>query len=698
MFEKRPKRNWEALKIPAVLKSFGQELLHGHEDETAEGLDQKWDAVRTTIQDAVEKHIPTVKACKRKPWISQDTLELICQRNDARKAVDRENEQILRKMIQKSARKDRAAWLNNLAGKGDWQSLKKLRKSKQVSQTRLLDAQGQVVSTEFRAETLAEYLEKVQWCVRPIALQPDPPPPFNENVQVSEELFSHKELRKSIFSLKSGKSVRENDAPIECFKAAAQSGGPVLQNFLDLCNTCWAHGEVPMDWLTSRVSMIFKKGDPALCGNYRPICLTAVAYRIYACMVKQRLLEAGIDKLLWGSQFGFRSARSTQDAMFCARRHIEFACARRCGQVSLLALDWAKAFDSVHVGRLLQCLARFGIKGPALKAIAGLMNHRKFFVEDCGSKSQLRPQRSGISQGCTLSPLLFVIVMSAVMRAAVGMLSAEARTAYDQGDLADIVYADDTLLLGTRARHMEEFLRAVALAGKNYGLELHEGKFQLLQVQCSYTVRNASGTRIESASNLAYLGATLAADGYASSELSRRIGAAKADFRSLCQVWKHAALPRSRKLEIYRSLIESKLLYGLCTASYRKADLRRLDGFQSKCLRTILGILPAHLSRVSNGAVRSQVAWKSASTLLLEVLRLEDASPLRTCCFVAGTLEPRTCHYIRKVGRPRKEWLTDVLPQARRAAGGAHLLQAAVQNKLQWKRCVKQFTFSSLNQ
>ena len=85
--------------------------------------------------------------------------------------------------------------------------------------------------------------------------------------------------------------------------------------------------------------MIFKKGDPALPEKYRPICLTPATYCVYASIIKQRLLDAGLDERLWRSQFGFRRGRSTQDAIYVARRHIELACAQRTGRVSLLALD-----------------------------------------------------------------------------------------------------------------------------------------------------------------------------------------------------------------------------------------------------------------------------------------------------------------------------------------------------------------------
>ena len=136
--------------------------------------------------------------------------------------------------------------------------------------------------------------------------------------------------------------------------------------------------------------------------------------------------------------------------------------------------------------------------------------------------------------------------MSAVMHDAT--LSPEAKAAHNSGTLADIVYADDTLLLGSSPAFLHEFLQAVSAAGRTYGLELHEGKFQLLQVHCAEPVLGLSGTPLTSTDRLTYLGASLAADGKNGSELSRRIGMAKQDFRALCKVWRHSSLTQRRKL------------------------------------------------------------------------------------------------------------------------------------------------------
>ena len=46
-------------------------------------------------------------------------------------------------------------------------------------------------------------------------------------------------------------------------------------------------------WHEARVAMIFKKGDPACCDNYRPICLLQIGYKLFAMIILQRLRQAG---------------------------------------------------------------------------------------------------------------------------------------------------------------------------------------------------------------------------------------------------------------------------------------------------------------------------------------------------------------------------------------------------------------------
>ena len=85
-----------------------------------------------------------------------------------------------------------------------------------------------------------------------------------------------------------------------------------------------------------------------------------------------------------------------------------------------------------------------------------------------------------------------------------------------------------------------------------------------------------------------YLGSTLRGDGQADHDLCRRMPMARANFDVLAKTWTHSALTWEGKLRIFSALIETKLLYSLAGLVLTAAQQRKLDGFQSRCLREIV--------------------------------------------------------------------------------------------------------------
>ena len=83
-----------------------------------------------------------------------------------------------------------------------------------------------------------------------------------------------------------------------------------------------------------------------------------------------------------------------------------------------------------------------------------------------------------------------------------------------------------------------------------YGMELHYGKLQLLNVQCDFRLPMPNGEALSSSTGMIYLGTSLSADGYLGTELGRRIGFAKREFQALSKLWSHSNLPWARKFEV----------------------------------------------------------------------------------------------------------------------------------------------------
>ena len=72
------------------------------------------------------------------------------------------------------------------------------------------------------------------------------------------------------------------------------------------------NGCVPVDWRLAHITPIFKKGDPTLVSNYRPISLTSVCCKVMETVIKNHIMNYLLDrKFISRQQHGFLTKRST---------------------------------------------------------------------------------------------------------------------------------------------------------------------------------------------------------------------------------------------------------------------------------------------------------------------------------------------------------------------------------------------------
>ena len=108
------------------------------------------------------------------------------------------------------------------------------------------------------------------------------------------------------------------------------------------------------------------------------------------------------------TQYGFTRDRSTTDALFVAKRMIEYA-ERADMKKLMVVLDWEKAFDEISHKWLFKPLEAFQIPEEILGVVRGFYDKPQFCVEMQGVKSRVAQRSTGIRRGCPLSPYLFIM-------------------------------------------------------------------------------------------------------------------------------------------------------------------------------------------------------------------------------------------------------------------------------------------------
>ncbi len=190
---------------------------------------------------------------------------------------------------------------------------------------------GQSVESGERAETFADYYEKVQWSSADraensrqghgLTSQPSP-------IAVEVSNFTLEELRAVLKKLGRGKACGPDGIPAELW-IALYDDAEALHILLHVCNTAWISKSIPESWKSATVITLFKSGSTALPKNYRPISLLSVGYKILARLLLNRLRSGGVEERLRPSQFGFRAGRNTSEAFFIAKRFVDQAIARK---------------------------------------------------------------------------------------------------------------------------------------------------------------------------------------------------------------------------------------------------------------------------------------------------------------------------------------------------------------------------------
>ena len=160
-----------------------------------------------------------------------------------------------------------------------------------------------------------------------------------------------------------------------------------------------------------------KKSDLGLAKNYQGITLTSIVAKIDNALLQNRI-EPKIDNIIKKNQNGFRKNRSMTSQILTIRRILEGVREKNL-QTTLLFVDFTKAFDFIHRGKMEQILLAYGLPKETVAAITILYRNTKVKVCSPDGDTEYFDIVAGVLRGGTLAPYLFIICLDYVLRTSI---------------------------------------------------------------------------------------------------------------------------------------------------------------------------------------------------------------------------------------------------------------------------------------
>ena len=458
------------------------------------------------------------------------------------------------------------------------------------------------------------------------------------------------------------------------------NGGPqMIRKLTQLLSEIWKKGEVPQEFKdASIISLYKKKGKRTLCDNYRGISLLSVAGKILARIIITRINQHITNSVYSESQCGFRKGRGTVDMIFCLRQ-IQEKSREHHTPLYMAFIDLTKAFDTVSRPALWIVLEKLGIPCQMRKVIQSFHDGMLAQIVHDGKLSSLFSVNNGTKQGCVLAPLLFALYFAVMLdhalkdknfgipisfRATGGLFNIRRFTAKTKVLLeliCDLLFADDCALVAQSLEKLQEMVNCFAEACKHFGLTISTKKTEIVYQPPPKTLSQGPPptvyvheTPVKTVSSFCYLGSTISEKASLDEEINLRFSKASEAFGKLQKrLWKSHDISLTTKIQVYRAVVIPTLLYGCETWTPYRRQIKMLDAFHLRKLRSICNI--SWKDKITNHEVLSRCQISGIESFLLKaqlrwtghVIRMDDKRLPKIMLY--GQIANKT----RPEGRPR---------------------------------------------
>ena len=191
----------------------------------------------------------------------------------------------------------------------------------------------------------------------------------------------------------------------------------------------------------------------------------------------------------------------------------------------------------------------------------------------------------GVCQGCILSPCLFNLYAEYIMRKA-GLEEVQAGIKIARRNINNLRYADDTTLMA-ESEELKSLLMKVKEESEKVGLKLNIQKTKIM-ASGPITSWDIDGETVETVSDFIFGGSKITGDGDCSHEIKRRLLLGRKVMTDLDSILKSRDITLPTKVCLVKAMVFPVVMYRCESCTVKKAEYRRMDGFELWCWRRLL--------------------------------------------------------------------------------------------------------------
>ena len=185
-------------------------------------------------------------------------------------------------------------------------------------------------------------------------------------------------------------------------------------------------------------------------------------------------------------------------------------------QATILFVDFTKAFDSIHRGKIEQILLAYGLPKETVTAIMILYRYTKVKVRSPDGDTDYFDIVAEVLQGDTLASYLFIICLDYVLRTSIDKikengfeLTKKRSRRYPAKTISDTDYADDIAILANTPNQAETLLHNLERAAAGIGLHVNAYKTEYMCYNQTGNIFTLNGSSLKLVDKFTYLGSNV---------------------------------------------------------------------------------------------------------------------------------------------------------------------------------------------